>query len=313
MTQVEEVQKRTCCCKTRTLNTDGCRVIYPKLVETQPVQAQVNVVKSRPIYVVSDLHLGDGGPRDNFAHMSNGERLCEFLGFLEYVKSQNGKLIICGDLFDFWQANLSKVIIHYQELLNILAEMDTIYILGNHDSDLRYFLGVKEPWLKHPFFKTMCESHVEDINGHYVHFLHGHQVDPYCKSDSPDIGRITAIYTGLKEDKHGGPLLNKHLTVEKAYLGWVEWLVGLGQRICGKGGRYEAMNRELCNLRVRGGYSAIISGHTHFAGSVGTSVYNTGTWAEQVNSFVLVDPKGTISVYDWIKGQAISNLKELRC
>jgi hypothetical protein len=280
--------------------------------QTQTLATPFIVRECRPIFAVSDLHLGDGGPRDNFAHMSSGHRLDEFLGFLRYVCESNGKLIIVGDLFDFWQANLSRVIVYHRKLLDTLAEMEAIYVLGNHDSDLRYFLGEKEPWLKHPFFKTMREVHTETVDGQHIHFLHGHQVDSYCSSDTPGIGRATAIYTGLKEDRHGGPMLHKHLTVEKAYLGWMEWLSGLAQRLMGKGGRYEAMNRDLCGLRVRGDYHAVVSGHTHIAGTVGTSVYNTGTWAEQVNSFVLVAPGKPIGVFDWIKGLAVPQLRELK-
>jgi UDP-2,3-diacylglucosamine pyrophosphatase LpxH len=87
-------------------------------------------------YVVSDLHIGDGGPRDNFAH-GPGAPLLD--SFLDFVDQQDGRLVICGDLFEFWQANLSKVLVRHEPLLARLARMDTIYVLGNHDADLLYF------------------------------------------------------------------------------------------------------------------------------------------------------------------------------
>ena len=63
----------------------------------------------RPIFVISDLHIGDGGPRDNFGH-KDSDRPGQLTEFLAHVKRENGKLIIIGDLFEFWQASFSKVI-----------------------------------------------------------------------------------------------------------------------------------------------------------------------------------------------------------
>jgi len=87
----------------------------------------------QPIFVISDLHMGDGGARDNFA-LNNREK--ELGLFLDYVASQQGELIILGDLFDFWQMNLSKVVTTHIPLLDRLAAMNATYVVGNHDADL---------------------------------------------------------------------------------------------------------------------------------------------------------------------------------
>lgn len=258
---------------------------------------------SRPIFAVSDLHIGDGGPRDNFAAMSGGNRRQEFKDFLQHVRECKGELVIVGDLFDFWQANLSKVLVQNEPLLDELAAMNAVYVLGNHDSDLLYF-GSGSKWLCHPFFKTMRRSYDTVVGNTLVGFLHGHQVDKYCVSDTPGIGRATAIYTGLKEDRHGSPLLSKTKTVENAYLGWMERLVGFGQKLIGEGGRLEQMNRDLLDWKQKHDYDMLVVGHTHLAGHIG-NLCNAGTWAEQVCSFVRIEKAGGTfaMVYDWVDGE----------
>ena len=61
-----------------------------------------------PIFCVSDLHLCDRGYRDNFAVEGREAR---FYKFLDYVEAEGGQLYVLGDLFDWWQANLSKSVV----------------------------------------------------------------------------------------------------------------------------------------------------------------------------------------------------------
>jgi UDP-2,3-diacylglucosamine pyrophosphatase LpxH len=244
-----------------------------------------------PLYAISDLHFGDGGPRDNFAY---GDHEKQLASFLDMVEDQRGQLVICGDLFELWQSNISRCLTKRVGILDRLARMGAIYILGNHDADLRYFID--SDWLTHPFFRTMCESYSTVIGDQQFHFIHGHSVDPYCAGDTPGIGRLTAIYSGLAEDKNGSPMLDKYRTVEDKVVGRLEKIVSLWERLCGKPDRFTALNRAL--LGIAGREKVIVCGHTHRPGHVGT-LYNTGTWAERVNSFVRIDPNGSASVYDW--------------
>lgn len=273
--------------------------------------------KPRPVYVVSDLHLGDCGPRDNFAFMSNGAREAEFITFLDFVEEQHGRLIIAGDLFELWQSNISLVLTLRERLLDRLAAMGAIYILGNHDADLQYFCT--HHWLSHPFFATMRQSHTENIGGKSFHFIHGHEVDYYCASNYPGLGRIAAIYTGLREDRNGSPLLNKYKTVEARSIGRLERLSNFIRWLGGKPNRTRAMNQGLCDyirefgVANGGKYDVLVSGHTHRAGQLWSKnrsfspVYNAGTWAEDTCSFVAISPGGMVSIFDWIDGQLESN------
>jgi UDP-2,3-diacylglucosamine pyrophosphatase LpxH len=256
-------------------------------------------------YCISDLHMGDGGPRDNFAH---GDREKQFKRFLKMVDGNNGRLIICGDLFELWQSNISKVLTNRERLLDRLADMEAIYVLGNHDADLYYFMH-KEGWLEYPFFSTMCAEHEERIAGKSVRFIHGHQADPFCSSDTPGLGRITAIYSGLAEDRNDGPMLDKYRTVEDRTVGRLEKLVSFWNRLRGKPDRFTAINR---NLREMPPIADVtVCGHTHKPGRIGEWHYNCGTWAERVNSFVRITEGGQFRVFDWVNGTAVHNPTEL--
>lgn len=263
------------------------------------------------VYAISDLHMGDGGPRDNFAFGSHEKDL---LAFLDMVEDNGGRLVICGDFFELWQSNISKVITKRVYLLDRLAKMGAIYVLGNHDADLLYFMAHDNGCrvsLTHPFFTRMTDRLTLPINGRLFHFIHGHQADPYCAGDTPGLGRITAIYSGLAEDRHGSPMLDKYRTVEDRVVGRLERLVSLWNRLWGKPDRFTAINRALQPFCQPGAVDVVVCGHTHFPGRIGDWHYNTGTWAERVNSFVRIDHDGTTGVFDWANGRATPNLTEL--
>jgi len=269
----------------------------------------------RPIYVVSDLHLGDRGPRDNFTHMDGGKRAAEFWIFLNMVERNKGRLIIVGDLFELWQSNMSLVLISWYLLLDRLTAMKATYVLGNHDADLLHFCSESLYGLSHPFFKTMATSHTEYLSGKRFRFIHGHEADSYCAGSTPGIGRITAIYTGLKEDRNGGPFLNKHRMVEAATIGRLEWMSSIIRWFLRKPNRtqqgYIGLRKFLDSCDV------VVSGHTHRAGQLYTKekllpIYNAGTWAESTCSFVLINPDGKVGVFDWVDGRSIPNATKLK-
>jgi len=248
-----------------------------------------------PVFIASDLHAGDRGVRDNFARPV--DKLPVFNAFLDYVVAEKGKLVIAGDLFDFWQVNLSKAIVVNRVLLDRLAQMQAAYIVGNHDSDLRYFVGTG--FLRHPFFNRMCMHATGQIAGRKFLVLHGHEADPYCKSDTPDMGRITAIASGLLEDKAGGPV-EDGVCVEDRFIGRLEWLAGWYSRIF-KGGkdRFGELHANMRKVRDERKVDVLITGHTHMAGRIGDWYYNSGSWARDLDSFVRINDDGTIGVYNW--------------
>ena len=287
---------------------------------------------NHPIFVISDLHMGDGGVRDNFAL---GDREKQLNLFLDHVASQQGELIILGDLFEFWQMNQSNIITMHLPLLDRLAQMNALYVLGNHDSDLDHFIGAG--LLAHPLFQKMSGPFERQIGGKRFKFMHGHEVDPVNKGDIPQWGRAFSIVAALAEDKNGSPLdksgdfvqddleaVGSHL---EEMFGGVIWLAGKIKRLIGLGGlRIQAQHltpaqnpdrqKELLGMyhadMEDNGYDVLIVGHTHQPGRIEDWYFNSGTWARKKNTFVQVSPDGDAAVFDWIDGSPEPNNTELK-
>ncbi len=81
------------------------------------------------IFVVSDAHFGSGGNQE--------EREELFLRFLEMVEREGSKLILLGDIFDFWFEYRHYINSHHWRVLNAILnaarKLPVVYLAGNHD------------------------------------------------------------------------------------------------------------------------------------------------------------------------------------
>jgi UDP-2,3-diacylglucosamine hydrolase len=92
-------------------------------------------MSEKPVYVVSDTHLG-AVPRDT-------ERA--FRGFLDHVAESASRLLINGDLFDFWFEYRSVILReHYRTVARLADVVDAgvkvAFVGGNHDAWAGSFL-----------------------------------------------------------------------------------------------------------------------------------------------------------------------------
>ncbi|MCK9458194.1 MAG: UDP-2,3-diacylglucosamine diphosphatase [Proteobacteria bacterium] len=272
-------------------------------------------------FVISDLHIGDGGPRDNFAI---GGREQQLNSFLDYVERQYGKLIILGDLFEFWQMNPSKIIMQHLPLLDRLARMDAIYVVGNHDDDLQHFIGTE--FLTHPFFNKMCGSFEQNFGEKCFKFMHGHEVDASNSSDTPYRGRIVSILAGMAKDRNKSPLFKSGDFVEDNLEKIIDGFLGRWFRIVNEikailrlGGfgfsttpaqNPNRIKRIHCLYRqdwASHNYDVLVTGHTHRPGFIGGWYINSGTWARKTNTFVQISPTGDAVLFDWVKENPVPN------
>jgi len=169
-------------------------------------------------FCISDLHLGDRGPRDNFAVGGREDRLFRFL---DHVEHEGGRLLILGDLFEWWQCGIRRTLVAYANLLQRLTDIDAAWILGNHDAaglvvDLDLYAAARLQ-VRGPF--------VETIGGRKWLFCHGHEGDPFCNQQNPGLGEISAILSGLIEDRNKGPVEESGRAVEDAVVGHFEQAV----------------------------------------------------------------------------------------
>jgi UDP-2,3-diacylglucosamine pyrophosphatase LpxH len=208
-------------------------------------------------------------------------------------------------MFEFWQANLSTVLLHHEPLLDRLANMGATYVVGNHDIDLLHFCDPKltsRIKFVHPFFKKMHTEAWFDVKGVRWKFIHGHRSDPACSSNNPGLGRISAIYSALKEDQNGSPFRNK-VTVESQTVGRIEWLIDMWRWCTGRLSRQREIYSDVRAKHLTGPDRpwGVVMGHTHQAGRAGSQTLNCGTWAEDRCSFVRIQG-GAGQVYDWVNG-----------
>jgi UDP-2,3-diacylglucosamine pyrophosphatase LpxH len=174
---------------------------------------------AKATYVVSDLHIGDrDSARYNFGY---GDKLNKFRRFLEVVG--DSPLLVLGDLFEFWQADIDRAIITNRDLLDTLSAMNVSYIPGNHDQDLSAFYagtrGETSTFIDHPFFRDRA---VRDLGGcrfgpKTFYFRHGHEGDAFNDKPQPDMGRLVTILVALIEDKLKSRYFANNVPIE-AYL-----------------------------------------------------------------------------------------------
>jgi len=275
----------------------------------------------RDIFVISDLHLGDGGARD---HFEAGKKTPALRAFVDHVGAEGGELFILGDLFELWQMNTSRLLVKRRELLDHLATVEVAYVPGNHDVDLAHFIG--GDFLAHPFFARMCPPFSRALGGRRFRFCHGHETDPFNAGDDPGFGRMLAIFGGVFEDENGSPFLAGGESVQDVLeqFGdsmltiWACALATIRRRVTRvdvhpKTALTPAQNPDrlaehVAGVRAdrdRGGYDVAVLGHTHKAGRIGDWYFNSGSWTGAQNHFLRISPDGHVRHLEWKDGRAV--------
>lgn len=278
---------------------------------------------SGDVFVISDLHLGDGGARDNF---EAGKKTPQLRAFLDHVGSEGGELVILGDLFELWQMSLSRLFVKRREILDHLATLPLVYVPGNHDVDLAHFIDTD--FMRHPFFAHMRAPFVRELGGKRFRFFHGHEVDPFNAGDDPGFGRMLAIFAGIFEDQNGSPILASGEAAEDvlAQFGdsmlalWMSAMETVGRSRTGKElaptsaltpaqnpDRFDEHVMGVRGDRDRSGYDVAVLGHTHKAGRIGDWYFNSGSWTGPRNSFLRVSPSGHVRYLEWHDGAAVEH------
>ncbi|MEZ4219705.1 MAG: UDP-2,3-diacylglucosamine diphosphatase [Polyangiaceae bacterium] len=122
------------------------------------------------IAVISDLHLGSGGPADAFGHDD-----AEFGKFLRFLETNFERIVLLGDVWETLTgrdygnpgAELDRARSHHREIAGRLALPKYRYLHGNHDL-VAGTRGVRDEW-------------VAEADGVRLLFTHGHQNDLIVK------------------------------------------------------------------------------------------------------------------------------------
>ena len=277
------------------------------------------------IFVVSDLHLGDGS---SFDPICKSDRYVQLLHLLDYMDRENGQLVILGDLLELWRFSLSSVMNQWHGLLDRFDQMNAIYVLGNHDEKIA---DIAPDSTNHPFLKRACQAFTHKIGDHTFRFMHGHEVDPLIPDPS-------SLFNGLLR-RLSRPLIPKQQTCLLANDAFSDFLLESGEQMLRiwhrlsrnihahlhdelvelfgepertiRRIRTEKMLNRFCHHRDQEYYDIAIAGHTHQAGRFGRWYYNSGCWTKKTNSFLRIHPDGHVEVFDWDRSGAHPNLEQL--
>jgi UDP-2,3-diacylglucosamine pyrophosphatase LpxH len=148
-----------------------------------PLEVTRRIDPSRKVYLVSDLHLGDGTRSDAFLGKDR-----ELIRFLDRVRDEDAHLVVAGDAIDFQQAwAMNRVLKAHARLIGELSRLaDTngiTYIWGNHDYDISLFRDLLR-------FDVCSSLYIGDK----VLVQHGYEYDPFIGPNLDQTHLATVVH-----------------------------------------------------------------------------------------------------------------------
>ena len=174
---------------------------------------QAYSLKDPSKYVIfSDLHLGNGGFKDDFK--KNGDLFTKILR--EYYLKKDYTLILNGDIEELQKFKLNEIMNTWTEIYSLLdrfAEKNKLYkTVGNHDYSLNDHLST----YPYPIYDSLkINSHDQDI-----YIFHGHQASHFFSRYNHISGfllRYMAKPLGIKNLSISHNSRKKFLTEKRIY------------------------------------------------------------------------------------------------
>lgn len=288
----------------------------------KPVVSQRSISADQVIYIISDLHLGDGTRSDIFMGKDK-----ELLSFLEQVREEKAHLVIAGDVIDFHQAwAFERIVAGHPEAFGALSdlarEQGVTYLWGNHDHDISVLKGLLN-------FEICATLFIGDK----IRVSHGYEYDPQIGANLTKSHTATRMHHLMERvlDTWIRLPLENFYTIENRLAFWAfhklallaktqQWLVTrMGMPHLAEKSRdflqYWTMNQlgePACifeNIRqslLEGSEDVIVTGHSHLPGKVevtdGKWYVNTGSWTFGSAQYVRWDGQH-FEVKDWLSGK----------
>ncbi|MES2639173.1 MAG: UDP-2,3-diacylglucosamine diphosphatase [Myxococcota bacterium] len=275
----------------------------------------------RPVWIVSDLHLGNGGRSDSF--MGKDRAL---FALLDQVRAAGATLVINGDAIDFLQAgDFTAVLRAHGKLLRAFADLAATngvwYVVGNHDHDLHVYRDLLR-------FDVCDELWIGDD----TLVEHGHGFDPWIGANLNESDTATRFHHWI-EHTFGTwirlPLADFYTRGNRVsfwlfhkYTLWLTLRNRMLRRIGIEGPvkkaeffvdywvRNEAgdpmlMFRPAVQEARKRGATTVVCGHSHMPANVlheGIRFVNCGSWTFGWAQYAVLEG-GTAKVRDWLSGR----------
>lgn len=278
------------------------------------------------IYLVSDIHLGDGSHADAFLGKDR-----EFLAFLDRVEQDGVALVVLGDALDFEQAWYFRRIVEahgplLERLTALSRKMEVVYVYGNHDPDVHLWNHILELRLAR---EVVLDDHVLCV--------HGWEYDSYVGErfeESSTWTRIITLYERVFRTWVRLPLRDYYTFTNRVVhwaFAWLalynQWQRGIGALVGRPGwGRRlhefisfwaRAENGDpmgitkpaLAALAEHPTFHTVICGHSHVPGVVRTEqgrYANLGSWTFGSSQYGMWDGE-EIRIQDWITSRRFAD------
>lgn len=160
--------------------TTGCYLFVQSAVDCFYSSGSTQNTKSgRPLFagvgslrtvVVSDVHLGYTD--------SDKSAFTQFLDSL--LAGKPDKLVLLGDIFDFWRRSDVDVLMENQDIIEKLLQLPLIYVYGNHDYSM---LKLSHRFPQSPGIEVV--PHITLNNQHSRFFLyHGYDLEVFTSMET---------------------------------------------------------------------------------------------------------------------------------
>jgi UDP-2,3-diacylglucosamine pyrophosphatase LpxH len=257
-------------------------------------------IGNKRVFFVSDFHLGNGTASDNFWPVR--DRFFSFLNWFE--QQEDSVLIIGGDFFELWQADLGEIVSTYFFLLKRLFENENVFILlGNHDWGLKGFLDLA---IHNEIINKFSDEFILERGNKEILICHGHRFDPFNSPGRSDfVGRLMSLLMSTVEVKH--PNLNienysqRHVEpiarkISFFFMNLYSFFFAKTQKEK-KGRLIDILDEYHKQYPER----LVVSGHTHRPGWYEDWYVNSGTWQENEDGvfYIEITPSGNMSINTW--------------
>jgi len=238
-----------------------------------------------PLYIFSDAHLGSASPQQE------AEKIAGITALFDLVKTDGDRLVILGDLFDFWFEYKHAIPKDHHEVLFMLHDLirhgvRIDYVSGNHDFWMDDFFEKQVGIVIHRDYFDL------KYGGLRLHMIHGDGLAPGDRG-----------YRVLKR------ILRNRLNI------WLyrklppDWAFPLARFVSGSSRDYTnhrehefaADYETYASRKIESGFDAVIIGHLHtpVCKTIGNGTYvNTGDF---IDNFSYVKLDGDLIMLEYLK------------